>query len=258
LHEKNTAFLMREPIVHPINSTNMRISPFTCIFLVAFVLSGNRGAAQALRLGLKAGAGFSTYHFDATNPDFGDLGFYGDLYFELKPVTRPIGTVAGILEYDMTKDIMLSAALQFSPRFLSASEGNEKFKRDFQMSMWYAHVPLLVHYRKRSFFIGAGGYAGLALSGKWKLTETFASPNGTSQESNSDVLDFGNELFVDDLRRPDFGLKAEIGYGFKTVRLSVAYEYGLTNYLPEGKTQDSHLGQQTLQATVAYYWLLKD
>lgn len=223
----------------------------------------NTGSAQALRFGLKAGAGLSNLDFSAPiNPDYPDQVYYAEIWYERKAVFRPAFLVGGVLEYDLTKDFLMSAGLNLTSKFSHVRENSmANFTRDFKLNLLYVQLPVNIHYRISRFFIGAGGYVGLCAAGKWKLKETFISPNGTGEVFNSQGIALGNDSEFANLKPLDVGVRGELGYGFKTVRLSLAYDHGLTNNLPtlqDGMTYDGKLRHRAVYATVTYYWLVKD
>jgi hypothetical protein len=232
----------------------------TALIFLGFL---NTGSAQALRFGLKAGAGLSNLDFSSPiNPDYPDQVYYAEIWYERKAVFRPAFLVGGVLEYDLTKDFLLSAGLNLNTKFSRVQENSmADFTRDFKLNLLYVQLPVNIHYRLSRFFIGAGGYVGLCAAGKWKLKETFITPNGTFETADDQKIAFGNNSVNANLKRLDAGIRGELGYGFKTVRLSLAYDHGLTNNLPtlnDGMTYDGKLRHRAVYATVTYYWLAKD
>ncbi len=217
--------------------------------------------AQSLRFGLKAGAGVAKFDYEPTPPaDTFSSDFYAGLSYDRANKFRPTFLVAGVLEYDLSKDFFLSTGLQSCLKFskverdLSLSVNN-----DFNMHVLYLQMPLNVHYRAGKFFLGAGGYAGLGIGGKWNAK---IFDDGELIETLSDQLKFGKKIEVSNLKRFDAGLRAEIGFGLKTIRLSIAYDYGMVNNLNQWANDKqvvykSKLHHQALYATATYYWLAK-
>jgi hypothetical protein len=70
---------------------------------------------------------------------------------------------------------------------------------------------------------------------------------------------FGNDQNSANFRRFDYGARAEAGFGLKTVRLTLAYDYGLANNLPGGANAngapfDGKLRHQAIYAMLTYFW----
>lgn len=89
--------------------------------------------------------------------------------------------------------------------------GTTKFKLD------YIEVPLLAVYNiTENLNVQAGGYVGYLISGK------------VTNESESGVFDFVDDLNTDDFNRIDAGLAFGLGYDFNPINIGVRYYYGLT------------------------------
>lgn len=226
--------------------------------------------AQSLRYGLRAGAGFAKFNYEPT-VDSSDTEYYAGMWYEKKGSFRPSFMAAGVLEYDLSKDFFLSSGLQVSAKFSKVMAEERYFSEysvnDFRLRTLYLQIPVSAHYRAGKFFLGAGGYLGLGLSGNWKNTNTLYVSDGVTLKipvvvESAEPVKFGTDLKNTNLKRVDAGLRAELGLGLKTIRLSLAYEYGLINNLasganPNGPNFDSKLHHQAIYATATYYWLAK-
>lgn len=224
----------------------------------------NTSHAQGLRFGIRAGVGFAKMDYEPTPPpDTFQYDYYAGLWYARESKFRPTFLAGGVLEYDLSKDFLLSSGAQVCIKFARAKVDDYYYNtHDFKMQLLYLQIPLNVQYRTGKFFLGGGGYAGFGLGGKWKDTNTILDPDGTIEIKDGDGIKFGNSFEQKNLRRFDAGLRAEIGFGLKMVRLSVAYEYGLLNNLnsgtdPNNGVYDSKLKHQAITATASYYWLAK-
>jgi Outer membrane protein beta-barrel domain len=217
-------------------------------------------SAQALRFGLKAGAGVSNLRFSGLNPDNTDEAYVAEIVYERKAAFRPTYLLGGVMEYDLTKDWLLSTGLNLTTKFSKIENSPEKgYSSDFRLRLTYLQVPLNIHYRRAKFFIGAGGYLGICPLGKWNFKRTFEAPNYDPMViDEGEAITFGNDPEYHNLKRFDFGVRGELGYGFKTMRLSLAYDHGLANNLPTlYNIRMEKMRHQAIYATVTYYWLAK-
>lgn len=220
--------------------------------------------AQSLRFGLKAGAGMSNLDFSTPAPDSFDQTSYATVWYERKAAYKPSILLGGVLEYDLTKDFLLSTGINLNAKFSHVVfSPNSAYKSDYRLRLVYAQVPVNVHYRRGKLFLGAGGYVGFCALGSWKRKETFFDPNGAPHaENTSDNIVFGSDPEQANLKRLDAGVRVEIGYGFKTVRLSLAFDQGLLNNAPTGVSvsgfaYEGKLRHQAVYAMLTYYWLAK-
>ncbi len=241
-----------------------------CISLAtAFWLSFSiHSSAQSLRFGLKAGAGVAKFDYepDTIVEPIDYFNYFGGPRNTAGGSYKPTYSLGGVLEYDLSKDFVLSTGIQASIKF---SEHNVQYAYSrepnrYRFNVLYLQLPVTVHYRRGKFFAGAGGYAGWAVSGKWKNdvqddSPAFSYPTGK--------LRFGDDPEKSNLPRFDYGLRGELGYGFKQLRLSLNFDQGIaqlksTNGESEyqGNISDVEKGtlrNQAIYLTAAYYWLAK-
>jgi len=238
---------------------------FYLFLTIAFWLSCCPGSnAQNLRFGVKAGAGVANLDYEPeSSADTFDFDFYRGLFYNKGSNFRPTFLLGGVLEYDLSKDFFLSGGVQITGKFAHVEADDPRWStNDFRLRAFYMQIPMNVHYRAGKFFLGAGGYAGIGIGGKWKNTNVYEDPDGDITKNSSDKIKFGNDDFESNLKRFDAGLRAEIGFGIKRIRLSLAYDHGLANNLSKFKDGKqvisvSKLRHQAITVTAAYYWLAK-
>ena len=99
----------------------------------------------------------------------------------------------------------------------------------------YIEVPVNAVYRVNGFYLGAGPYAAVALSGKHKSELT-----SSGQTANEDRdIEFGSKN-KDDFKRSDFGINLLGGYELKSgIQLGLNYGFGLSNLDPSVGTYSS-------------------
>lgn len=123
-------------------------------------------------------------------------------------------------------------------------------------TLHYAEIPLNLQYLfndpgEGRFFIGVGGYAGIAFSGKNKYTRNIGN---VANEGTAD-LKFGNDAPSNDLRRFDFGGQVNAGYQLRSgIFFRGMYQAGISNMLPQGNrtTGDASLRSTNITISLGY------
>jgi len=94
-------------------------------------------------------------------------------------------------------------------------------------NLMYIHIPINFQYQTTRFYVGAGPYIGIGLSGKFKM-------EGGPTNVNWDIK-FGNSS-TDHVAPIDIGLNLGGGYLLSNgLRFGVVYGYGLTDTTPKDK-----------------------
>lgn len=224
--------------------------------------------AQSLRFGIKAGAGVAKFNYESdTAPDSLDFfGFYRGPRNTDNATFKPSYAVGGVVEYDVSKLLFLSSGLQANLKFsqFKVQSGYARDENRYRFNVLYLQLPVMVHLRTGKFFLGAGGYGAWGVSGKWKND---VQNDDSVFQNISGKLNFGKDSSTSNLQRFDYGLRGEIGFGIKRLRLSLTFDQGLaklkasnseplpqTNFYPIEK---GTLRNQAIYATATYYWLAK-
>ncbi|GEM_PF-1237209 len=236
----------------------------TAIWLSCCAISN----AQSLRFGIKAGAGVAKFDYEPEAP-IDSLDFFENYYgprFDANSSYKLSYALAGVLEYDLSKAFVLSSGIQANLKFsnFKVQSGYAKDENKYRFNVLYLQLPVTVHYRTGKLFLGAGGYAGCAISGKYKNEVQNDKPEYRDFDGS---LKFGNDPEESNLQRFDYGVRGEVGYGFKRLRLSLTFDQGIAklkasngdpisqiNYSPYEK---GTLRNQAIYATATYYWLAK-
>jgi hypothetical protein len=201
------------------------------------------GANAQLRFGAEAGVQFA--NIVSQYPD----GSGGTETEDTKP---NMGIRGGLVA-----DFGLTDNLSFQPGLLFVMKGgrqevDETVTEDFfgttittkssyqsKLNLNYIQIPLNFQYHlnddKTGFFVGAGPYVALGMSGKAAF-DGFVEISGTGipttrQEFDEDIeVEFGNDETTDMFRRLDFGVGANAGYMLPMGLFFRAFgEYGFSN-----------------------------
>ncbi|MBK9489662.1 MAG: outer membrane beta-barrel protein [Haliscomenobacter sp.] len=118
-------------------------------------------------------------------------------------------------------------------------------EQQYQFSIFGIQVPVLLHYRVGKFNAGIGGFGALAISGqlKFKRIENQSVENTYDQGLvfNSKAMEYA------DFRPFNAGLRAELGYGIKRLRVSAFFDAGLLNSSPKTASGDVEFQQYPLR-----------
>ena len=210
------------------------------IFTLAMTLICGYSVAQTtamskVRIGLKAGVNLAKIAFtgtgfednekdDAKNITSFQFGAYADV-----PLSTFFSIQPGIILNGKGGEMQLSeAGTQLGPPTIIGS---------VKSNIMYLEVPINALYKKNGFYIGAGPYAAVALSGKYKSELTITS-SGQTEREDRDVKFGGNN--EDDFKRSDFGINLLGGYELKSgIHLGVNYGFGISNLDPSVGTYNN-------------------
>lgn len=133
------------------------------------------------------------------------------------------------------------------------------------ITLHYAEIPLNVQYYfndpgEGRFFVGLGGYAGIAFSGKNRYSGSFPTIEGMQPgmpENGTKNYKFGNDAPSNDMRRFDFGAGANLGYLTRSgIFARAQYQLGLSNMVPQGnrpaRFQDDKATNSNITISVGY------
>lgn len=209
------------------------------LLVLLFGVSLPVSSQAQIRYGLKAGVQITHADVQYAIPPTSTQGALGFL-------------IAGLGEYEATKNIMLSAGLQASRLGYTVefSDPIDYFKETRHYSLYYVHMPVMARIQHRGLSGGLGLFTGVALAGREKLVSDFGQ---TPREENNSIQ-FGQQE-QHDLQRFDWGPLAELGYSFRNFRVAGHYWLGLANTLPEYyRTPDQHIRTRAIGASLTYYF----
>jgi hypothetical protein len=190
-------------------------------------------ATSKVKIGLKAGVNLAKVAFtgtelednekdDARNITSFQFGAYADV-----PLSTSFSIQPGIILNGKGGEVQLSEA--------GTQLGSPTVTGSVKSNIMYIEVPVNAVYRFNGFYLGAGPYAAVALSGKHK-SELTSSGQASSEERD---IKFGSKS-EDDFKRSDFGINLLGGYELKSgVRLGLNYGFGLSNLDPSEGTYSS-------------------
>ena len=142
----------------------MKRSFYSLLILALWLCSIQHSSAQSLRFGLKAGVGMSKLDYKPDLPvdPVDDFSYFGGPRNKEGGVYKPTYLLGGVMEYDLSKDFVLSLGLQAALKYSShtVAYAYSKEPNKYRFNVVYLQLPVLVHYRRGKFFAGAGVYAG--------------------------------------------------------------------------------------------------
>lgn len=206
------------------------------LFVSAIVFCLQLSAAAQVRIGAKAGLNLA------------NISYSDDYLIDLSSISEgrfskgilPAFHIGSLVEFDLGSSVGLSAGFQLSIKGGSREvEGNllgEDVTITRQTRPVYVQIPLAFYYRHKGFYAGAGPYAGLGVAGK---VRTKSGRDGQTTAKGSENIVFSREgsLSYHDggasFSPLDYGVGVELGYEFNPFRLSVSYQHGLANVLPQ-------------------------
>ena len=192
-------------------------------------------ATPKVKIGLKAGVNLT--RIAVTGPQYQDnekddaknitsfqFGAYADV-----PLSISFSIQPGITLNGKGGEIKLSEA--------GTQVGTPTVTGTVRSEIMYIEVPINAVYRINSFYLGAGPYAAVALSGKRKSALTSTSSGQTENEERD--INFGDKK-EEDLKRSDFGINFLAGYELKNgFNVGVNYGLGLSNLNHSGGTYNN-------------------
>lgn len=194
----------------------------------ALVISCALPVSAQIRFGIKAGYNHASMSFSDDYVDL--LEFIGGETVEIQPMS--LFHAGAVLEFGLGSHLGLATGIQLqakgSKQTYSGVILNTPYSRTFRTVPMYVQVPLSFTYRSHGFYVGAGPYAGYAVTGKLKIK----TESGGSSTESSENLKFGKDE-KKDFGTMDYGATLELGYEFfGSLRFSASYSLGLANIVP--------------------------
>lgn len=202
------------------------------ILAIATIIGGTAAAQQ--KWGLKAGVNLPKYSFGANDADNPDTETTTNFH------------VTGYL------DAPLSTHFSVQPGISLQGKGGkfvESSNFEVEQNTMWIEVPVnlvgkLPVGNMTHVFLGAGPYAGFAISGENKVTT-----DGNSSETD---LDFGDSD-TDDLKGMDFGINVLGGVQLNSgLNLGAGYGIGLTDLRPTGSGGEGKTTNRVLSFSVGF------
>jgi hypothetical protein len=204
------------------------------IFTIAMTLICGYSVAQTtaasnkVKIGLRAGVNLAKIALTGTE-------FQDNEKDDVKNITS--------FQFGAYADIPLSTSFSVQPSLILNGKGGEMqlseagtqlgpptITGSVKSNIMYIEVPLNVLYKINGFYIGAGPYAAIALSGKYRSELTPTSSGQTESEDRD--MNFGSNN-KDDFKRSDFGINLLAGYELKSgIQVGINYGFGLSNIDP--------------------------
>ena len=193
------------------------------------------------RFGVKTGLSLATVSGSSDLGDFYEENWTGESF---NPLMIPSFYVGGQVDIDFQENLGLGVGLVLIGKGFKLNESGaydgDRYTYDEKTSNYYLQIPVNLLYKNSGFFGAFGPYVGIGLGGKYKNEFEV----GSYREKNNGKIEFTNEWDVDDdgdeiflltkkMRPIEFGVGLELGYSFENLRLTAAYNLGLTNIYPK-------------------------
>lgn len=148
---------------------------------------------------------------------------------------------AGVIaEYYLTDFLSLEPGVLFSQKGHREEvyDGGNYYEDKYQIN--YLEIPLNLKFNFGNFYINAGPYYALAVSGKRKI-------NGGKAD-----LFIGNGA-NDDVQKSDLGMNLGVGVNISRTQIGVNYGFGLKNINPEGNTSGDKSKNSVFNVSLAIF-----
>lgn len=217
-------------------------------------------ATAQIRIAPEIGVNFASQHGSFKNEfTSGEEKFKGGIKLGIKAganVNIPLGNY-----------LMLQPGLFYSIK--GVKQGAEQnIENGFYLAstkenttLHYAELPVNLQYNfndpnEGRFFIGLGGYIGMAFSGKTIINGSETAGPITVSADTTMSLKFGNDYPSNNMRRFEFGAQANAGYQLRSgIFFRVMYQYGISNLVPQGNRpagDESTRHSTNLTASIGY------
>lgn len=186
------------------------------------VISATSVFAQT-SFGVKAGLNLSKMSIKTEGEKVDDIKF------------KPGFNIGAFADFSFSDMVALETGLTIETKGFKMKDEEslfgEKIKTVSTFNVVYATIPVQARLNFSNFYLLAGPYLGIGVTGKAKTKVTYDGET----EKEDDSIEFGDDAEKSDLKRLDFGLGIGAGYEFTDkfgVRLG--YDLGLANLQPGG------------------------
>ena len=161
------------------------------------------------------------------------------------------------VHFGLMGEVEISDNLSFLPGVILSTKGYKKVKKDddskmvTKLNLYYFDIPLQMKatFEKDAFnYFGIFGvYAGVGVAGKssWTLKDDEDELNGSS------TIEWGNDKYEDDLKRPDYGISLGGGIEISNLLLGLTYDLGLAN-ISSYQDYGSRIKNRVIKFSVGY------
>ncbi|MFA0961164.1 outer membrane beta-barrel protein [Roseivirga sp. BDSF3-8] len=213
------------------------------IIFITAVLTSIQVLAQDVRLGIRGGGSFANQELQSDALGAADLSY--------DPESR-LGWEVGLV-----MDASISQVFAFQPAILLSSKGyryeetNVLFELDIESRPLYVQLPMPFIIRSAPgpirFLAGAGPYVAYGVGGN---IESEGVSGGVEFLSEGDI-EWGDDI-EDNYRPFDAGAYFMAGFEVSNLQLTVNYELGLANILPQGD-DNNYVHNRVLSAGVTFF-----
>lgn len=143
--------------------------------------------------------------------------------------------------FGFTTDIPINYMFIFEPGLIISSKGSkiQENIEDFfgyqallkqRINLYYLDVPLNIKYlhyldEEIKLFGSVGPYFGIGLHGRAKVT--FENLDNGNKETAKENIEWGNDEYENEFKRPDVGISVGGGIELRTLLIGLYYDFGL-------------------------------
>ncbi len=201
------------------------------LFIAAALLLSSSAIFAQTKFGVKGGVNFANVNVKEDESPF-----------SMSPSSITSFHVTGLADIPVSSIFSLQPGLSFTGKGFKVDMSEDGNTYKATANVYYLEIPINAVAKfpagSGKFFIGAGPYAGIGLTGKTK-TETSGDIADLIPSEKKDIK-FGNNAEEDDLKRADLGLNFLAGYELNNgLTLNGGYGLGLTNLEPKGNGASS-------------------
>ncbi len=160
---------------------------------------------------------------------------------------------AGYADYAISPSISIQSGLALNGKggkieYVSTFSGLT-LKGDSTINIMYLEIPLNIVYKINNIYVGAGPYFAYALSGKTKYSREIP---GLYNEDGTGKVEFGDDDYLTQLKRSDYGINFLLGYQLESgLNLTAGYALGLRNLVPN-PPEDYRVKNSTISLSIGY------
>lgn len=197
------------------------------LFVLLGVVVSSIGVFAQAQFGVKAGLNFSNMSVKVAGEIVDDIKF------------KPGISIGAFADFGLTDLFAIETGLTLENKGFKTEEEEKLYGKKIEetttMNVIYAIVPVQARLNFSNFYVLAGPYFGIGLSGKIRVKTTYDGET----EKDDDSIEFGNDAEESDMKRMDVGLGLGAGCEIAdNLGVRLGYDLGLSNLAPGGDSKN--------------------